>query len=224
MPVPYLRSDHRTALQTNTYGKVTAPADQDYFINEAETKVLGDVMTFFPGIGQQTRTSGATDSNGILLVTQGFQRFQRLEDAQKVKYKYIEPIDRVWMSAGWIFAGFDQTSKKQKLQVFYNNDIKALTTFYWWQITLVPMAAGDDDVSAVPDGYKDLINFKATQKYYASLGSSMAPEMAKWEKLYQTELSNAKIALASPQSDPEWIQSVDVDAGDIGGTAMHIVQ
>lgn len=223
MPIPYLRSDHRTAVTNGTYGKLTTTATLDLYINEAELEVIAEIATFFPQICSRVRQSGSTDASGLLLMSQGFNRFLRLEDVNKIKYDYIDSIDKVWSRAGWVWCGFDQTNKKYQIQVYYNNATLASTTLYWWDNVIVGMLSGASDVSAVPDGWKQLINYKALMKYYMGQGSSMAPEMEKWMKLFSVDMAKCKQALSTPQTDPEWIQSADSDAGEAGGTLIHIV-
>lgn len=198
-------------------------ADLDYYIDKAEAEVLTEWIGFDPGLQQKTRTSAATDASGILLVDQGFTRLQRVEDANQVKYPIIDDIDKINTISGYIFAGFDQTNKKRKLQIFRDGVALASTTLYWWELQLVLMGSGASDVSAIPDGYKELIDYQAAKKFFEDQGPSMKKEAQYWGGEYDRLMNKASEQYSHPSKDPEYITSTDPDAGDRGPFIHRVV-
>lgn len=225
MPVvPTTRAEHRNSLKYKTSQKVTDNTTLDYYIDKAEIEVLAEFIHFHPGLMRAARDSGATDASGILLMDQGFAGIERLEDANDLHFPLIDtPADRR-RRTGYFFAGFDPTTKKPQLQVMKDGAVHASTTLYWWNLKLVSMASGATDVSAVPDGYKECIDYLAAKKYWEDQGSSMQDSQARyWAREYEALLNKARSFWGNPTKDPEWTESVDPDAGEFGGGMVHRV-
>lgn len=220
--LPYTRAEHRTSLQYKTWQKLTVAADQDYYIDKAELEAIAAWLEFDPGLQQRTRQSDATDSSGILLVPKGFSKLLRLEDADKNKYSYIDSMDDVWDVDGYFFAGFDATNNKRKIQVMKNGSTLASTTLYWFDVTIVQMGTGSTTESCIPYGYKELIDYKAAQKYWEDQGSSMKKEAREWEVKFNALLAQAKGYFGHPTTDPEFVENLDTDAGEGGQVFTHV--
>lgn len=221
--LPFTRAEHRTSLQHKTAEKVTDSTTLDYYIDKAELEVIGSWIAFDKGLQTRTRQTDSTDSSGILLVSQGFSKLLRLEDANKNKFKFIDNMDEVWNVNGYFFAGFNTTSNKRKIQVMYAGAVHASATMYWWDVTIVQMGTGSTAESCIPYPYKELIDYKAAQKYWEDQGSSMKKESREWEVKYNGLLSQAKEFFGHPTEDAEFVENWDADAGDGGALFQHIV-
>jgi hypothetical protein len=228
--IPYTRAEHRTSLVQLSNQKISASdtTTLDFWINLAELEALSEFSQFHPGIQRRARQSGATDASGILLMSQGFEHIDRLEDSEKKKYPYIDSIDDVWNGTGYFFVGMDASAtavnNKYKLQVMKNGAVLASTTLYWWDILLVVMGTAATNVSAVPDGYKQCIDYLAAKKFWENQGSASQEKQAKYfSREYEALLSKARDKWQNPQTDTEWVDSVDPDAGEYGGALIHRV-
>lgn len=220
--LPYTRAEHRTSLQHKTWEKVTDATTLDYYIDKAELEVIASWIAFDKGLQARVRQSAATDSSGILLVPKGFSKLLRLEDSDKAKYAFIDNMDNVWNVNGYFFAGFDATNNKRQIQVYANGAVLASTTLYWWDITIVQMGSGSTTESCIPYGYKELIDYKAAQKYWEDQGSSMKKESREWEQKFNGLLASAKEFFGHPTEDPEFVENYDSHAGEGGPSFSHI--
>lgn len=221
---PKTRADYRTALTKHTYGKLTDNTTLDYYINVAELEAIGKTLQYFPGAQQSTQLSGSTDSNGILLMPQGFQSIKRMEDANKNKFELIANIDDVWKKTGYYFAGFDTTNNQQKICVMKAAVPLASTTMYYWITQLVAMGTATSAISCIPDPWCNYIDYLAAFKFWEDQGPSMKNESSWWESKAAARFEELAKALDDVSKDPEWIPTYDVDAGEIGGTFVHIAQ
>lgn len=161
-------------------------------------------------------------------MSQGFESLERLEDAQKNKYFLIDTLDDVWNRTGYFFAGFSASAtaadNKYKLQVMKDGAVLASTALYWWDVTLAAMGTESTRVSAIPDGYKQAIDYLAAKKYWESLGSAAHDKQCKYfTREYESLIAKAKEKWDTPTRDAEWCESVDSDAGEFGNTFIHRV-
>lgn len=224
LAIPYTRAEHRLSLKYKTNQKLTAADDLDYYINKAEVEVLSEFLLFHPGLQRQARTSGTTDTNGILLVDQGFSGIERMEDTNKRKYNLIGSIDDVWTKTGYIFCGFDQTNKKMQLQVYKDNSVADTVTLYWWNIKLICMGTAATVESAVPYGFKQCIDYLAAKMYWEDQGQAPQGNQAKYfASEYDKLISKARERWENASIDPEWTSSMEPDAGEYGNTLIHTV-
>lgn len=210
----------RTSLQYKTDGRLTASADQDYYLNLAELRVIGDWVMFDDDIFAVARQSAATDANGILLVPATFMDLFMLEDVNKTPYPRIELQER-WSASGWYPAGYDASNKKRKLQIMRNGAVEASKTLYFYDSELLQMGSGTDAEPVFPEEYRDLIALKAAQLFYEDQGNAFDQAALTREQRYLRLLANAKKMYRSIGRGPRYAPTNDPDAGNnLGGRSI----
>lgn len=214
------RTTLRTSLQYKTDGRLTGSTDQDYYLNLAELRVIGDWSMFDDGIFFIGRQSATTDANGILLVPATFMDVFMIEDVNKRPYPRIELEER-WNSTGWYPAGYDTTNKKRKLQVMYNGAVDASKTLYFYDSELVQMGSATDAEPVFPEEYRDLIALKAAQLFYEDQGNAFDQAALTREQRYLRLLANAKKMYRRIGTGPRYAPSNDPDAGNAGGRTIR---
>lgn len=202
----------RTSLQYKTDGRLTGSTDQDYYLNLAELRVIGDWAMFDDGIFFKARQSASTDADGILLVPVSFMDIFMLEDVNKLPYPRIELQER-WTSSGWYPAGYDATNKKRQLQIMRNGAVEASKTLYFYDSELVQMGSATDAEPVFPEEYRDLIALKAAQLFYEDQGNAFDQAALIREQRYLRLLANAKKMYRSIGQGPRYAPSNDPDAG-----------
>lgn len=213
------RSSLRTSLQYKTDGRLTASADQDYYLNLAELRVIGDWAMFDEDIFAKGRQSAVTDSDGILLVPSTFMELFMIEDGDKRPYPRIELQER-WNASGWYPAGYDTTNKKRKLQIMLNGAVAGSKTLYFYDSELVQMGSNGTDEPAFPEEYRDLVALKAAQLFYEDQGNAFDQAALVREQRYLRLLANAKKSYRNLGRGPRFAPTSDPDAGLGGVTTM----
>lgn len=207
------RADLRARLKRHTDNKLTATADQDIYLNEAELDVFTDWRKFDPGLFRPVRDSVATDSSGVLLLDADFARLEFLESASGEEYREIKDMSQIRYGTGFYFVGFDQTANKRQLIVVKNGNPVASTTLYWYNIKQMLMGSGDTVKSAIPNEHRKLITFKAAYLYYRDKGTAFITSKEDWKRDYLEALSEAEMWYKNVSKSPEYIQTVDPDGG-----------
>lgn len=210
------RADLRTALKLHTDSKLTLTADQDYYLNLAELDVFSDWRRFDPGLFRPVQDSVATDANGILLLDPEFTRLELLETSDGERFTKIDATSDLRYSTGFVFLGFDQSAGKRQLKVVRNGAAVASTTLYWYNIAQMLMGSGDTAKSAIPNDFRKLITFKAAFLYYRDKGTAFITSKEDWKRDYEQELGKASSWYKNPDMSPQFVKSLDPDAGDSG--------
>lgn len=212
------RADLRTKLKYHTDNKLTLTADQDYYLNAAELDVFADWRKFDPGLFRPARDSVATDTAGILLLDPEFTRLELLEDVNGREYRKIGDARDIRYATGFIFQGFDATAGKRQLKVYSNGSVVASTTLYWYNIAQMLMGSTDAAKSAIPNDFRKLITFRAAYLYYRDKGTAFITSKEDWKRDYEQELDKAEAWYKNVDRSPQFVQSLDPDAGDAGLT------
>lgn len=210
------RSALRTALTNHTDGKLTATADLNTYLNLAELDVFADWRKFDPGLFRDVRDSVQTDTDGILLLDKEFARIEFLETAEHVEYLPLNDVRKTPYGTGFYFVGFDDTNKKRKIRVIQGGSPVASTTLYWYNVRMLAMGSGDTAESAIPDEHRALITIRAAFLYYRDKGPAFITAKNTWKQEYLEGLLAAKEFYRNPSKQPQFIDSVDPDAGGSG--------
>ena len=214
------RTTLRTSLQYKSDGRLTGSTDQDYYLNLAELRVIGDWALFDEDIFGAGRQSAVSDANGILLVPATFMELFMLEDANKRPYPRIELEER-WNASGWYPAGYDTTNKKRKLQLMLNGAVDASRTMYFYDSELVQMGSGTSDEPVFPEEYRDLIALKAAQLFFEDQGNAFDQAALVREQRYLRLLASAKKMYRRLSRGPRYAPTNDPDAGGDGGYSIR---
>lgn len=207
------RADLRTALTYHTDGKLTATADLNYYLNLAELDVFAEWRKFDPGLFRGVRDSVATDSDGILLFDKEFSRLEYLEDVNHVEYLPIRDVRLMAGATGFLFVGFDQTNNKRQIRVVSGGNPVPSTTLYWYNVRSMVMGSGDTAESAIPDEHRALISIRAAFLYYRDKGPAFMTAKNEWKREFIEGIVTAKEFYRNPSKQPQFIDSVDPDAG-----------
>lgn len=216
------RADLRTRLKRHTDNKLSASGDQDIYLNEAELDVFSDWRDFDPGLFRPVRDSVATDSVGVLLFDAVFSRLEFLEDANHVEYRELKDMAQVARGTGFYFVGFDQTNNKRQILVIKNGSPVVSTTLYWYNIAQMLMGSGDTAKSCIPNEHRKLITFRAAFLYYRDKGTAFIQSKEDWKRDYREALAEAKSWYKNVSKSPQFVTSVDPDAGS--GSRVVTVQ
>lgn len=216
------RADLRTKLKYHTDNKLTLQADQDFYLNAAELDVFSDWRSFDPGLFRPVRDSVSTDASGIMLFDSTLTRVEYLEDANGVQFREIQDMADVRNGTGWVGAGFDQTNNQRQIKVIKNGRAVASTTLYWYNIAQMLMGSGDTAKSAIPNEHRKLITFRAAFLYYRDKGTAFIQSKEDWKRDYREALVEAKQWYKNVSKDPQYVKSLDPDAG--GGNPFVTVQ
>jgi hypothetical protein len=214
------RSTLRTSLQYKSDGRLTGSTDQDYYLNLAELRVIGDWALFDEDVFAKGRQSATSDADGILLVPATFMELFMLEDANKRPYPRIELEER-WNASGWYPAGYDATNKKRKLQLMLNGAVDASRTMYFYDSEVVQMGSGTDAEPVFPEEYRDLIALKAAQLFFEDQGNAFDQAALVREQRYLRLLASAKKMYRRLSRGPRYAPSNDPDAGEGGGYTIR---
>jgi hypothetical protein len=212
------RLELRASLQRKTDQKLTASADQDIYLNLAELAVISDWRKFDPGLFRAARDSASTDASGILLLDADFSRLERLEDANKTKYEFIDNVNDIWTATGYYFEGYDSTNFKRQVKVMRAGTALASTTLYWFNIKLIQMGSTSAGQPVIPEEYRDALAMKATELYWRDQGPSFANFANYWAGEYDRMIVKAERWYKNVSTDPSFIESYDPDAGGAGLT------
>lgn len=207
------RADLRTALQYHTDSKLTSSTDQDYYLNQAELDVFKEWRKFDPGLFRPVQQSGATDSSGILLLDAEFTRLEFLEDGSHNPYEEVKDMRNVAYATGFFFAGFDQSANKRQVKVIRGGSPLASTTLYWYNIEQMLMGSGGTVKSAIPNECRHLITYRAAFLYYQDKGPAFLAAKNAWREDYLRELSDAYKWYKNVSKSPQFVTSLDPDAG-----------
>ena len=214
------RSTLRTSLQYKSDGRLTGSTDQDYYLNLAELRVIGDWALFDEDVFAKGRQSATSDADGILLVPATFMELFMLEDANKRPYPRIELEER-WNASGWYPAGYDTTNKKRKLQLMLNGAVDASRTMYFYDSELVQMGSQTTDEPVFPEEYRDLIALKAAQLFFEDQGNAFDQAALVREQRYLRLLASAKKMYRRLSRGPRYAPTTDPDAGGDGGHTIR---
>lgn len=215
------RADLRTKLKYHTDNKLTSSTDQDYYLNAAELDVFSDWRRFDPGLFRPVRDSVATDASGILLFDSTFTRLEYLEDGNGIEYREIQEMSQVRNATGYYFTGFDQSANQRQIKVISSGSPVASTTLYWYNIAQMLMGSGDTAKSAIPNEHRKLITFRAAFLYYRDKGTAFIQSKNDWDNDYSKELAKAEMWYKNVGRSPQFVTSVDPDAGD-GGRLLTV--
>lgn len=215
---PLTRTTIRSRLQQKTAGQLTASADQDIYINDAEKLAISDWAQFDKGLVQRVKQTGTTTAAGLLLVDQGFIRLQRLQDANDVKYNYLDDPNSYPYSTGYYFAGFETTTYKRQFQILRQGVALVSTAMEWWDMTISELGSGTTTESAVPGL---LIVYKAAELWWEDQGPAFSSHGERMRQKYEEILKKSEKLYRNPTMDPEYIESTDADAGEWG--SEHLV-
>ena len=218
---PQTRTELRSSLKRKTANQLTNTTDQDIYINEAEQQALSDWVQFDKGLQQRTKQSASTDASGILLVGQGFSKLMRLQDANDVKYHYIDDPNEYPYRTGYHFLGYDASNKKRQLQILDQGSGKVSSTMEWWDVELAAMSTSTSTSSAIPAAYDELITYKGAEHWWEDQGPAFATHSARMAEKYEILLAKGRRQFGNPTQDPEFIESHNPDAGEYGHE--HIV-
>lgn len=207
------RSALRTALTNHTDGKLTNTTDLNTYLNTAELDVFAEWRKFDPGLFRDVRDSVATDADGILLLDKEFSRIELLETASHEEFLPLRDIRLTPGGTGFYFVGFDTTNKKRKIRVIRSGSPVASTTLYWYNIKMIAMASGDTEESAIPDEHRHLITARAAFLYYRDKGPAFLTAKEAWKREFMEGIVAAKEFYRNPSKQPQFIDSVDPDAG-----------
>lgn len=217
------RADLRTKLKYHTDNKLTSSTDQDYYLNAAELDVFSDWRRFDPGLFRPVRDSVATDANGILLLDANFSRLEYLDNGAGFEYREIKNMADAYRGTGFIFLGFDQTANQRQVKVIRNGNPVASSTLYWYNIAAMLMGSGDTAKSAIPNEHRKLITFRAAFLYYRDKGTAFIQSKEDWKRDYLEALAQAENWYKNTSKSPEYVQSVDPDAGGSGFASVSEV-
>lgn len=215
------RADLRTKLKYHTDNKLTSQTDQDYYLNAAELDVFTEWRKFDPGLFRPVRDSVATDANGIMLLDADFSRLEYLEDGNGNEYREIKDMSLVRNGTGFYFVGFDQTNNKRQMLVIKSGNPVASTTLYWYNIKQMLMGTGDTVKSAIPNEHRKLITMRAAFLYYRDKGTAFIASKEDWKRDYKEALAEAEQWYKNTSKSPEYVTSVEPDAG--GGSSFASV-
>lgn len=213
------RSALRTALQYHTDGKLTSSTDQDFYLNKAEQDVFADWRKFDPGLFRDVRDSVATDADGIMLLDKEFSRIEFLETSDHKEYLPLTDMRKTPYGTGFYFVGFDTTNNKRKMRVIEGGNPVASTTLYWYNIHSIGMASGTTVESAIPEEHRSLISIRAAFLYYRDKGPAYIVAKDTWKREYAEGIVAAREFYRNPSKQPQYIDSVDPDAG--GGSGQR---
>lgn len=217
------RSNLRTQLQNMSSNQLTVQADQDFYLNLAELEVIGDWRKFDPGLFRAARTAGTTDAAGVMKVTAGFSKLERLEDANKVQYAFIDDLSQVWNKTGYYFQGYNTTDNVRTIQVMKNGAPLASASLFYFDIRLAQMASGDSAQPVFPDEYRTMIAMKGAHLYFRDQGPPFASFATFWATEYERKRANAEDWYKNVTSDPQYIESSDPDSGAGSRYIGHVV-
>lgn len=207
------RTALRQILQYHSDQKLTNSTDQDYYLNRAELDVFAEWRKFDPGLFRPSQEVVSTDINGILLLPQSFARLEYIEDANRFQYHLITDLSRLTYATGYIFQGYDQSTNKRQLKVFLNGGVLASTSLQWYNIERLIMGAGTSAESAIPEEHRHLIADRAAALYYQDKGPAYIVALQTWDNYYDKEMQKARNWYQSVSKEPQFIDSLDPDAG-----------
>jgi|GEM_PF-3728962 len=217
------RADLRARLKRHTDNKLTLAADQDTYLNEAELDVFTEWRKFDPGLFRPARDSVATSASGVLLLDADFSRLEYLQSGSNEEYREIKDMSQVHRGTGFYFTGFDQSANQRQLIVIRNGNPVASTTLYWFNIKQMLMGVGDTVKSALPNEHRKLITFCAAFLYYRDKGTAFIQSKEDWKRDYREALMQAESWYKNTSKSPEYVTSVDPDAGG-GGRFASVTQ
>lgn len=207
------RTALRTALTNHTDGKLTNTTDLDTYLNLGEQDTFAEWRKFDPGLFRDVRDSVATDANGILLFDKEFARLEYLEDVNNVEYLPLRDIRIVARGTGFFFVGFDQTNNKRQIKVISGGSPVASTTLYWYNIHSIAMGSGTTAESAIPDEHRHLITARAAFLYYRDKGPAFLAAKNAWKQEFVEGIITAREWYKNPSKQPQFVDSLDPDAG-----------
>jgi hypothetical protein len=208
------RSELRRALKYHTGGKLTSPADQDYYINRAELEVFGDWRQFDSELFQSAAQEVTTDADGIALMPASFSRMMFLYDSDEKEIGYIGHPRHTPRGTGFMFQGFDQTTNQRKVLILKGGNPEASVTYSFYDIEALLMGALDSAQSAVPNEHRHCIALKAAHLYFRDQGPPFQVTADTWHQNYLLEISKARTWYRTIHQSLEVVESASTDAGE----------
>jgi len=181
-------------------------------------------MRFFPGLFRSVRTSGTTDTSGLLSLDTDVERIERIEDDSDppVKFELIDDINDRWQKTGYYVAQYDTTNHKIRLQIMKDGAVHASKTVYWYDIALLQMPAASTGQPVIPEQWRDTIATAAAYLFYRAQGPSLASTAQYWKGEFLDEMAEAQSFYRRFHKETSYISSSDPDAGS-GQVGAHTI-
>lgn len=215
------RATLRSSLTRKTDAQLTVAADLDIYLNLADSMVQNDWSQFDKSIlTPSSRTSGTTDSNGVLLLTALTVEIYRIENSNNVEFPPIS-IDERWSKTGYYFAGWGNSNTQRQVVIMQSGAVLASTTVYFYPMVLSAMGSQTTNEPVIPEEFRDIIAVKAAQLWFEEQGPPLQGTAEKWEARYGRWLERARRAYKTLDNKPIFAKSYDPDAGGGGFYTIH---